>query len=205
MKSLRKMDSAELMILIGIVAVIGLGSWNYVLRKNLEQGRASFENAKTRSPEIHALLKQIPALYKAREEIIETGRENEPSVYFQNRFTNAGIHLKSYAVNVAKETFPKIKTAGKRTKYAKETEISLDFNKAEAKYKVAIPRKNIFSALFRTESRSKRWKLRTLQMTAVETKKKGRSSLAYPVELSDRWLIKKLAFVSREPSTRKQR
>ncbi len=201
---LKNMDTIELMILLGVLAVLGLGTWNFTLRKDLEQGKKTYRNAKSTIPAIHALLKQIPELYKARNEMRALGEDTDPSVYFQKQFTEkAQIHYKSFVVGAPREKSIRIRSGGSNKK-ALEREVSLDFSKASKEYRKPLPRKNLFHALFFTEANSKRWKLRSLQVHAKETEK-HRRGFSYPEELSDEWIVKKLSFVSREPDNSRRR
>jgi hypothetical protein len=203
MKSLfRNMDFLKGLILVCILASAVLGAWDYLLQGQLEKARKAFRDAKADVVEIHALLKQIPALYKAQEELSQQG--SDPGVYFENQLTNfGGIPLQSYVLQDIKRTEVTVSTK-KGSQKARDKVLTIDFRgRSGSKERLYLPRENLFKALWACERNSKSWRLRDLSIRSKDdVERKGRREDGYPAEIADEWFIEKLSFASREPAGR---
>jgi len=197
MKKLKDLDFWSTMILVGVLATIGCGIWNVVLRKQRDEVEAAW-NAATKQhgqvATIIARLREIRAL-----EASQSAVENiDPAVYLQTQMQNGGIPIDRFKVT-KRERKDKVRV-GKRGRQQAviEEEVDLDFKAMQnTREPVFYRRKVIYYGIFNAESQSPVWKLRQLRLVSREqkTRKRGKTTIQPP--LSDEWYIEKMTFVSR--------
>ena len=200
---LRHLDTAELMILVGILGILIFGGFHFYLRGQVEESRKAFSGAKEDIVEIHGLLPLIPKLYQERQKMQAGAEDIDPAPFFQRQFTNeAKIDLLSYefgSVQTREDRVSVINSQGKEVrKRARVRTIRMSFPSQRGE-KTYLPRSNLFRAIYNSEAASPRWRLRELAIRAKELDARGARGKAPPEELSDLWTVQRLEFVSREP------
>ena len=184
--------------IVAALAIIFLGGWNYVLKRQYRQALLAFQRSKADLAKAFAEIKQIRRLIVAKNEMDKRGEWLQPELYFQKQLSKAGIDFKSYHIKPPRERSLKIRS-GKKRKNVIDREVEISFKIKGRKNIQFIPRSNWFVALYNCEAGSKRWRLRELSIRAKEEFSSNVKKGNYPRELSDEWFIEKLMFVSREP------
>lgn len=194
----KNMDWLKGTILACILLSLGLGIWNWMLAKQLNEVRAAWKRTQNDYPEIVRQTKQIQSLYEALDQQGEDDIDH--SIYFQKQLTEfAKIPTDAYKFGDVNPKQTSI-ASGKRNKTTQVLErvVPVKFE-ASGRTKHFVTREQIFVAIYNAEKNSKRWTLQDLSMKAREVAEGYGPKKGYPEELSDEWLVTDLKFVSREP------
>ena len=193
----KNMDALKAMILLGLVAAAGLGGWYWTLTKRFEDVKKAWKQANKDYPRIIAELKRIKVLYEESKLPEVTWGSN---TYFQSQLTDrAKIPSNDYEIPQDKVKTVTHRTAKDKTMKADERvqEIRIE---GRDKY---FTRDQIFAAIYNSEAKSRKWRLRQLSITAREQKDRRAREQGLPETLSDEWSIDKLVFAAREPAAKK--
>ena len=197
-KLFSNMDWLKGLILFCVVASIGLGVWNWMLTKQVDETKKAWSRTKKDYVQIVALTKQIQTLYEALDQ--QGDLDVDELIYFQKQLTEmAKIRGETYKFGDINPKEVTIAGSGNRKRSTKVLQRVVPIRFQTGKNRKYVSREQVFVACYNAEKNSKRWTLQTLRLKARELFEGNGPKKGYPEELSDEWMIEKLEFVSREP------
>jgi len=210
MNFFRKLDLYRGIILLCLVALPACGWWCWTL----EQSIADCKDAIAKATRPGGLLEQIGALQKKVELVVEnrvstSDAIKQPRLYFDGQILTAasqGLTNTDYSLSDPKEESAQMGGGKQR---AADYVVDVTWKRKD----LALPLAFIYAVLFNCESGNKTgvsrdgqrsvWKLRDLEIVnATDETIVNNSFKTPPVELEDRWFIKKMQFARREPRAR---
>lgn len=209
MNPFKNMDLYKGIILASLVLLPVTGFWCNSLNNEIKATRAAIDEAIKPG----GLLEQIGSLQK-KVELVESNRMSTSDAtrmhqtYFAQQIANSTrgpLAATDYDIAPSKEDV--VRTGTKQV--AIDHVVAITWGKPGASRKEPVSRDFLFALLFNCESGARRaseqssvqsiWKLRKLTIENATTETLLGKSAPPPPELEDKWFIRALEFVRREP------
>ncbi len=206
MSLFRNMDAYKAIVLASIILTPVAGFWAWSLQKDIDLARKAANEATRRG----GLLEQIGSLMKQRE-TIRSNTQMQDAVkdhvlYFEKQVYQAarsGISRDDFTIGAASEQ------GGRQGKQEfLDKEVRIDFGRqGQGRQDFLLTQDFLYAVLYNCESGfsgdnpnpQSIWKLRSLTVVNATDERLLQNHRTPPAELEDKWKVREMKFVRREP------
>jgi hypothetical protein len=199
MSFLRGLDLYKGIVLVSLLLLPAAGGWVWSLHGGIEATQRALAEA-TRP---RGLIEEIGQLQRQMETVVRNKTRDEVATrnhgeYFEGKIITSqrGGGLSKDDFTISKAT-PVNATIGGGQRVT-DLEVEIAFGKqGGTRSDMALPRDFIWAVLYNSEQQI--WKLRTLEIQNATDERSLTTRRTPPPELEDKWLVRRLKFVRREP------
>jgi hypothetical protein len=203
MKWLQSLDAYKALILVCLLAAPVLGWWCHEQQQAIDACQKAIAEAPRVLEEIGAMQKKVEMVVQNRS--VTAAATQAPRDYFEGQI------LAAASQNLNRNDFTLNDPTEENTTVGKQAVTDFVAEVRWLRKDLSLPLAFIYAVLFNCESGARAggeasavqsiWKLRKLEIANATSDKfnSAQPDVAPPLELEDRWAIKQMSFVRREP------